>query len=287
MTMPSLFKFIYILALFLAVTGCFGNRLSGGEISGNVTWAGQVKIQGDVVLAKGSRLTILPGTEVVFYPAGNNDRFVTHPHFPGSELIVLGQIIAEGSPEQPIVFRYVDETAPPGSWGGVNLMQNLDSSFENVVFRQADSAIHSQESRVYIEQSLFENNLVAIRFHSSEILIENNLIRDNGTGIRFHFGKPVICKNNIINNDKGVFVTSYPRDYLIENNTIMANGRNVVLGEEVPDNVLMQRNFWGTTDPDEIKLTFFDGQVESYLGKVIFKPLRSEPDPSSGLHWKQ
>ena len=252
-----------------------------------LTWSGRVEIHGDTVLLEGSTLTILPGAEVVFYPAGEHDRFTDHPNFPGSELIIYGKIIAEGTAEQPIVFRYVDESAPAGSWGAINIVESFDSSFEYVRFTQADSAIHSQDSRVYIEQSLFENNLVAIRFHTSQILIENNLIRNNGSGIRFHFGQPVICKNDIIGNERGFFITSHPRNYLIENNTIVNNERSVVVGEEVPDDVIMPRNFWGSGNEVVIRAGFYDGQIDSYLGKILVDPIRTEPDPDSGINWNR
>ncbi len=277
--------------LAFVLSGCAMSRHAqrhvSGDLSGAIVWSGIVNIHGDVVLAEGSQLTILPGTEVVFHPAKDNDRFSEHPYFLGSELIVLGKVIAEGEAQNPIVFRYVDESAPPGSWGGVNIVESFDSSFAYTIFRQADSAVHSQDSRVYIEQSLFESNLVAIRFHTSQILIENNLIRNNGTGIRFHFGQPVICKNDITGNGKGFFITSHPRNYLIENNSILANERNVVLGEEVPEDVSMFRNYWGTVDADVIQSGFFDGQFESYLGKVKFSPLRTEADPASGINWNR
>ena len=267
--------------------GCSTTRIVRSDLSGAHVWSGQVQIHGDIVLNEESQLRILPGTEVLFYPAKDNDFFTEHPHFPGSELIVRGRIIAEGLADKPIIFRYFNPSAPAGSWGGINIMESFDSSFEYTHFQQADSAIHSQDSRLYIEQSIFENNKVAIRFHTSQILIENNLVRNNGTGIRFHFGQPVICKNDIVNNGKGVFITSHPRNYLIENNTIMANDRNVVLGEEVPEDVHLPRNFWGSVDQESISSSFFDGQLEPYLGNVLTKPLRSEPDPSSGVNWNQ
>jgi hypothetical protein len=280
-------KILLLLLLATIAGGCTSSIKKPTVLNRDTVWSGEVTVQGDLILEKGSRLTVLPGTDVVFYPAGNKDHLVDHPHFAGSELIVRGSIIAEGTAEQPITFRYIDPDAPAGSWGGVNLMASVESSFEYVLFQQADSAIHSQESRVYIEQSIFENNLVAVRFHSSEILIENNLIRNNDTGIRFHFGKPVICKNDIIDNKKGFFITSHPYDYLIENNTILKNERNVVLGEEVPENVLMARNYWGTTDDNAIRLTFFDKQIEPYLGIVQYEPLRSAPDSTSGVKWSR
>jgi parallel beta-helix repeat protein len=287
--MTRYFQILFFIICVSSLMSCCvagGTRVVDSDFSGNVSWSGRVAVHGDVTIAAGSVLTIEPGTEVVFQPAGQNDRYVDHPNFPGSELIVRGKVVAIGTAEEPITFRYVDETAPAGSWGGVNIVESFDSTFEYVRFRQADSAIHSQESRVYIEKSIFEENLVGIRFHSSEILIENNLIRNNGSGIRFHFGQPVICKNDIVDNRKGIFITSYPRNYLVENNTIRNNERNVVLGEEVPEDVVLRRNFWGTEDPEVIRSRFFDGQMESYLGNILFEPFRSAPDPDSGVNWK-
>ena len=279
---------LFILFVSGLLSGCVasGTRVVDTDLSGEISWSGRIAVHGDVIIAEESVLTIAPGTEIVFYPAGEGDRFVDHPNFPGSELIIHGKVVAIGTADEPITFRHIDEAAPAGSWGGVNLAASIESTFEYVHFRQADSAIHSQESRVYVEKSIFEENLVGIRFHSSEILIENNLIRNNGSGIRFHFGQPVICKNNIVDNGKGIFITSYPRNYLVENNTIRNNDRNVVLGEEVPDDVFLRRNFWGSGDPDAIRSRFFDGQMESYLGKVIFEPFRTTPDPDSGVNWK-
>ncbi len=286
-----LHRTLRLTALLVLAAGCatpVANVQSSDRVlTGDILWSDQVHVRGDVELVEGGRLTILPGTEVLFHPAGEDDRFTEHPNFPGSELIVRGRLIAEGTPERPIVFRHVDPTAPPGSWGGINIVESFDTSFAYVHIRQADSAIHSQDSRVYIEQSLFEENLVAIRFHTSQILIENNLIRNNGSGVRFHFGQPVICKNDIVNNGKGIFITSHPRNYLIENNTIVNNARNVVLGEEVPEDVVMPRNFWGSGDEEAIGETFFDGRIESYLGRVRISPLRIVPDPDSGISWNR
>lgn len=284
------FTYVVLLAV-LTLGGCVGRTKHSlviqGDLTGRHTWSGTVRIRGDVILEESGVLTIEPGTKILFLPAGENDRFREHPNFVGSELIIHGQLIAEGTAERPIVFRSHRLDAPPGSWGGINLSASEDSSFAYTVFRQADSAVHSQNSRVYIEQSIFEDNLVAIRFHSSEILIENNLIHRNGTGIRFHFGSPVICKNDILQNGKGFFITSYPRDYLIKNNSIRQNERSVILGEEVPDDVIMRHNDWGTNDPEQVRSGFFDAGIVPYLGRVLIEPLHVEPDPASGVQWKR
>ena len=64
----SIASALMLLALLLG--GCFGagSPLSG-KLSGDIQWRGRVEIDGDLVLAEGSRLLIAPGTEVLFLPA--------------------------------------------------------------------------------------------------------------------------------------------------------------------------------------------------------------------------
>lgn len=258
-----------------------------GVLHGELNWAREVRLAGDVILAEDARLTIEPGTVVRFLPpevgaAG----LVDHPHFPGSELIVKGRLLAIGRPEAPIVFEADEAGAAPGAWGAVNLEGSPEAVFENCIFRQADSAVHSRNSRVFIAQSLFERNLVGIRFHDSEILIENNLLRNNGTGIRFHFGAPVICSNRFERNRVNLFITAYPRDYRIEQNFFgPTSDYQVVLGEEVPDDVQLPRNAWPSDDVTLIYDRIYDGRRSAYLGRVRLEPILGRPPRDNGLSW--
>lgn len=258
-----------------------------GVVHGNVTWSGNVWLAGDVLLDPDAQLTILPGTRMRFLaPAADAPGLTEHPNFPGSELIVRGRLMAVGTPEQPIVFEAAEASAQAAAWGAINLEDSKEAVFEYCVFRQADSAIHSRDSNVYIEQSLFENNLVGIRFHDSQILIERNLLRNNHTAIRFHFGSPVICENQFIDNQVNLFVTAEPREYHIENNSFgEAADYQVVLGESVPEDLRVPRNYWHHTDPAALIGSFYDGRRSDYLGRVLFDPPRSAPSSQAGLSW--
>lgn len=258
-----------------------------GTVSGDLRWHGTVFVGGDLVVEETARLIIAPGTEVVFLPpTPGQDLFTERPNFPGSELIVRGTLIAEGTAAAPITFRFVDPAAPAGSWGGINLRESPETRFRYVRITQANSAIHSHNSKAVIEESRIENNLFGLRFNTTEFLIRNNLLRGNGTAIRFHFGAPVIRNNVITDNDKGIFITSYPRDYRIVQNNIAGNRRYaVVLGEEVPDDVSMAGNYWGTDNPEAIAAALFDGRKDDYLGKVLFAPVADAPVSPAGVSW--
>ncbi len=255
-----------------------------GVLHGELVWQGEIFIAGDVILADDVKLTILPGTRIRFMPPDSGPGgLVEHPHFPGSELIIQGQVYAVGTPSRPIIFEASDPDAPAGFWGAVNMEGSQEAVFEYCIFRQADSAVHSRDSQVYIEQSVFEDNLVGIRFHSSEILIEHNLLRNNHTGIRFHFGSPVICENELRDNNVNLFITSHPRDYHIENNSFgLPTEYHVAFGEEVPEDVLLPRNFWVYSETVSRDDFFYDGRRSPYLGKVLIEPSRSSPSTQAG-----
>ncbi len=280
-----------IAMLVVALSGCL--RLSAppvsGSLAGNLFWSGEVRLSGDVVLEPQARLTIAPGTRVLFEtPRAGQDLQTEHPYFSGSELIVKGALVAEGTAAEPITFAASDPQAPAGSWGAINIEGSPEVRFRHCRFIQADSAVHSRDSRVFIQESVFENNLVGIRFHSTAMLIENNLLHCNGSGIRFHFGAPVIRYNEIRDNDRGIFITSFPRDYQIENNNIVNNREySVVFGEDVPEDVIMTHNFWGTDSALMIEGEFFDGRRSGYLGKVVYAPLSETPHPKAGPSWNR
>ena len=53
-----------------------------------------------------------------------------------------------------------------------------------------------------------------------------------------------------------------------------------ITGEEVPEDLLLAGNYWGSVDPQEISSHFFDGQQSDYLGRVRFEPFLHTPPPS-------
>ncbi|PLX78842.1 MAG: hypothetical protein C0614_08270 [Desulfuromonas sp.] len=276
------------LLLCLMLVGCLPLAPSPplrGELHGELYWSGEVRLAGDVVVSEDAFLTIAPGT-IVRFVADSSDLLQDHPNFPGSELIVRGRISAVGSPAAPIIFRADDELALPGAWGAVNIEGSSAALFRYCVFRQADSAIHSRDARLSVEQSLFENNRVGIRFNNSRIHIVNNLLRNNQSAIRFHLGAPVIHNNRFAGNRINLFVTSHPQDYRIEANHFgPAREYQVVLGEEVPEDIHLAKNYWEDVESGQFDSLFYDGQRSDYLGRVLVDPVMVDPPADAGLQW--
>ena len=288
--LPRIPIFLLLLCAGLLLGGCRTVPRSAavtGVLSGELVWAGEVYLAGDVILAPEARLTIRPGTTVYFLPpSGAPGGLTEHPHFPGSELIVQGQLSAVGTADAPIRFVAADQQAPAGSWGALNFEAGAEGAFAYCLFRQADSAIHSRDSRVAIEESLFEENLVGIRFHSSDMRIEHNLLRNNKIAIRFHFGAPEVRHNRFASNRVNLFITAHPRDYLFANNQFGTPFEyQVVLGEEVPEDVNLAGNAWDGVAPEVLTERLFDGRSVPYLGTVQVEPLLATPPDGAGTAW--
>ncbi|MBE0502472.1 MAG: hypothetical protein IBX47_13675, partial [Desulfuromonadales bacterium] len=62
---------------------------------------------------------------------------------------------------------------------------------------------------------------------------------------------------------------------------------NVILGEEVPDDFRLPGNYWGSTEPEQIAATFYDGRRDEAIGRVIFTPFLPKPAVGSGGVWSR
>jgi hypothetical protein len=130
-----------------------------GEIRGDQEWSGHIRITGDVVIAKGSRLRIRAGTEVLVArgegpPSGWSPTRI--------EVHVDGTLQASGTPEQPVTFA--PEHWAPGAgrsrFVGI-ILKNPDPSspsvLRGVVIRGAEIGVQTCKSRALIEDCRFEN----------------------------------------------------------------------------------------------------------------------------------
>ncbi len=107
-------KYIYSFLLsFMCFALAAQTPIAGGNVQGNWTLAGSpYQIQGVITVPYGQTLTIQPGVEVVF-------QGLYH-------LYVNGMLDAEGTANQPIVFRAQDTTGwyndamPQGGWRGIH-----------------------------------------------------------------------------------------------------------------------------------------------------------------------
>ncbi|MGD9675807.1 MAG: right-handed parallel beta-helix repeat-containing protein [Candidatus Bipolaricaulia bacterium] len=107
----------------LSGTGCKGTpapgpqTITGGTISTNTTWSGDVLLVSSVTVPRGVTLTILPGTVVRF----REYRGYTDPHG-RLGLYVHGTLNAIGTAELPIWFTSAAEDPTNGDWSMIRLI---------------------------------------------------------------------------------------------------------------------------------------------------------------------
>ena len=129
-----------ITVFLLLLNPVYGGQLvvNKGVINQDTIWQGEVLITGDVEVAKGATLTILPGTVVRFKKIEDFGpeklSLDKENHFPKAEIIVKGSLYAQGSLENKITFTSAEKSPHPGDWGAVNFLGSVQNIIEFCVF---------------------------------------------------------------------------------------------------------------------------------------------------------
>ncbi len=273
-----------LLPIFVLITGLSGcaalvrtapERVLGDTvISGEETWSGVVRIDGIVTVKKDGKLTILPGTRVLF---ARND--VDGDGIGDSEILVEGEIVARGTDDAPILFSSAEKTPQKGDWKYLYLDFARRGIIDHVISEYAYSGIQVHFCKALITNSVFRNNVDGVRFSTVNIVVRGNAIYNNRHGLRYEErrSKALVTENDIRRNKVGVFVVTRSEDQarIVRNNIVENSQYNVKLGIEQQADVTLPENWWGTVDRKEIASTFFDAKQDGTLGRV------SAPSPLS------
>lgn len=184
-----------------------------GELTENEVWDGRIYITNTVVVPEGITLTIRSGTIVGFEPTETP-----------SELIVRGELYAEGSPERMIVFGSLGKqrereqkaitqtTASPFATdpSGIGIQQGTGPGIQKTL--TADPPRAGDWSGIQIESTSPNSRLtycriqhatVGIRVGTDAVQIESSLFSENNTGVLCENTNPVITRNEFNRNGIG------------------------------------------------------------------------------------
>jgi len=291
-----------------------------GIIDKDTIWQGDILIKGDVEVAKGATLTIMPGAVIRFekieeFGPGklSKDKL---SHFPRAELIIKGKLYAQGTLENKITFTSAEKSPSPGDWGAVNFLDSVDNIIEFCVFTYGHTAVHCHSAQVVIVYSTFHYNGVAIGQKNAKGLpnkcvvpILYNRITENGGGVLFGGGStPTVAHNeinnntffgiyakkggvanvrynNIKNNGKGVIFFKVKDIFLRDNNIVDNKDYSVSMLDGQSTDIMLQNNWWGTTDTTKIKDLVRDKKRDDTLGSVDFSNFLKKPVAGAGLLW--
>lgn len=247
--------------------------LKSGVIEGDVTWSGEVRIDGVVTVKKSGRLQIEPGTRIFFVPRDDDGDDIGD-----SELLIEGSLQAVGTAEAPILFTSAASEPDVADWKYLYIdFARGESVLDYVISEYAYSGLQVHFSRARVTNSIFRHNVDGLRFSTVNLEVAGNRMYDNSHGLRYEErnSKALIYHNDIRDNEIGIFVVTRSTDSArIERNNIVNNSQyNVKLGWQQQGNVTLRQNWWGDLSPEEVQETFLDQGLDASLGSV------SAPEP--------
>ncbi|PLX82511.1 MAG: hypothetical protein C0614_06115 [Desulfuromonas sp.] len=237
-------------------------------IENDVTWSGRILIDGSVKLAKGTTLTIAPGTEVAFVR-----RDLDADGLGDSTLVVEGRLLAIGTRKEPIRFISAAADPQPGDWLEIRVDFSKDVHLRYCEIRDSAYTLHAHFTRGVVEDCTIRYNIDGCRLGQASFVFRNNLIEHNrGKGINFRNSSVEIHHNIVRYNDSGIFLFENDRPITIQDNNLYSNLDNFRLGDFFTGDVTLNGNWWGTADPLQAQATIYDQARDPAIGKVMIKP---------------
>jgi parallel beta-helix repeat protein len=289
-----------------------------GVIKCDTTWEKEIVVKGDIEVAKGATLTIMPGTVIKFVKIekyGPQKLYKDKAtYFPRAEFIIRGKIIAQGTKDKMIVFTSAEKSPSPADWGAINLLDTKDNILEYCEISYGHTSVHCHGAQVIVANCYLHDNGVAMgqknvkeSTTSCVVPILYNRITGNGGGVLFGTGtsptiphnpisdtkffgiygkKGVSCDvryNNVTHNGKGVIVYAMDGLRLSENNISDNDEYNISLMEGQTWDVNASHNWWGTTDGKKIKELIWDKDEDETLGRLVFSDPADSPIEGAGV----
>lgn len=269
--------------IFLVLTALLfpGRGVAGDEtpiqqvIRQSETWEGEIKVDGIVIVSNGGKLTISSGTRVVFSRRDDDGDGIGD-----SELRVEGSLEVTGTEKDPVIFTSAAAEPAPADWKYIMINHADSASVSNAVVEYAYSGIQVHYTRGSFSQLVSRRNVDGFRFSTAPVTLENSLLTRNVNGIRFEErGAGATVRRNVVSGNKvGVFAVIKCAGMTVFEENLFENNLdyNVKMGERQSEDIPMKPNWWGTSDPEKIRGTFFDGKFEPDLGRVLFEPYLTE-----------
>lgn len=216
-----------------------------GVLTGETVLQGYVTLVGDVLIPKGSILTIRPGT-TLFVRDSESTKIDPEYLSAQTELLVRGTlIIARDEKGGPVTFAPEKPTATAEpAWAGIILDHATKSVIQNSSINQADTGILIINASPEISGNKINRSRYGVIIQGGSPRIVANEITGGESGIFCWNGTRAYLKNNRIidNNEEGLFVDRESRPYFTQNRVKGNDVGLVAAVKELFDPSLMQGN---------------------------------------------
>ena len=191
----------------------------GGVVTGETVLLGEYLLVTDLLIPKGSRLVIRPGTIIRVRRA---EMTKIDPEFLSSmtELLIRGSISIEGTAEKPVLIVPEKETsAADPAWAGIILDNVEASSIRNARISGAETGLLMINAEVELTYSRLEKNRYGAVIQSGQPLLNNNLISRGEAGLFIWNGATPSLSDNVIrqNAEEGLYIDRSSRPVLSGN----------------------------------------------------------------------
>lgn len=262
---------IAVIPFLLTLSACGLRYAKSPE---TVIWRGEILIEKDVQLPRGSHLIIEPGTTVRFAHRDDDE-----DGWGDASLKIGGTLTALGTPEAPVVFTSAAQPAEPGNWGEIRIdFGGFDLNY--VIIEGSTRGLHSHFSRGRIRDSIFRNNVDGTRLGESTVTIEHCLFNsNNGKGYNSRKSRNFVRRNIFRQNQNGVFLFEGDTGSLFEENIFIDNVNSMRLGDFFQGTARARGNEWNGSDPITGIAAEEGGEatVETSPGEVRFAGVRAWP----------
>ena len=201
-------------------------------------WRGDVRVEGGVTVAPQTTLTLAPGTVVRF--AGE-----------GGALLILGRLVARGTPDRPILFAPASATTSETRWQGLvflgtdkkNILEQcriegattaVDASFATLTMNEtrlyaSATGLRCQDCLLAVTGGGIERCGLGVSLVDSEADLRTVVMRENTRGIVASRSSLYLTASILEGHDEGGLVVEGGR-LVLSANTIRGNGSGLTLG---------------------------------------------------------
>jgi len=169
-------------------------------LPGTTVWKGRIQIDGQLRCPPASRLIILPGTVVEFTKKDTNGDGIGE-----NGLQIQGQLIAKGTPTEPIIFRSAEQVPHRGDWDAINILGSdlAQSLLEYCRVEDGYRGMHFHYSNVAVNHLTLHNNYRGAQFQESLVRINGSRFFDNKSGIQARDSELTFTNNEVTGNLNG------------------------------------------------------------------------------------
>lgn len=280
------FAYLFMLILFTVFAVFAQTRtIDGQTINQTVSWSGEIRITGDVVVSPTGILIIEQGTKIIFEAQTDSKKSGEDPT--RCELQIKGVLLAKGTANNKIVFTSSAKSPRMGDWYGIQIASSRQGSeIEYAIVEYAYDGITIKKSSPQISNSHIRYNYnsgLTVEIKANPKLIANVISENGYAGIVCRLNaNPYLSENMIALNQIGVIVfgKSQPNLGSLEKGTNYNIGQNTIINNVEYDfhnhssePIMAENNSWGTTNINEINKQIYDSLDESKYGMVDFQPV--------------